>query len=229
MRQGEHRRRRRLGAAALALAAFLLAVFPLIRPFFPMDPTVPEPTLRAASGPFTSAPWLLAHSIAMLAFVLLMCGTLALYARLANGEREAVALWGLVSSLTGIALIMPMLGVETHIMPLVGTLYLSGTTGIAPIVGQIYLGPAIAVFLLGLLLLAIGSICFAVAVWRTRVLPRWSGVIYAVGLALWFPPFSRAVRVVDGVLIGVGGIWLACGLWREVGPVPSREGARSAR
>jgi len=213
MREGDPRRR--LGAAALALAALLLAVFPLIRPFFPMDPTMPEPTLRAASGPFTSAPWLLAHSIAMLAFVLLMCGTLTLYARQADGEQEALALRGLVASLTGIALVMPMLGVETHIMPLVGRLYLAGTTDIAPIVGQIYLGPAIAVFLLGLLLLAIGSVCFAVAIWRTRMLPRWGGVIYAIGLALWFPPFPRPVRVVDGVLIGVGGVWLACSLWRE--------------
>jgi hypothetical protein len=157
-------KRRRVGAMALGVAAFLLAVFPLIRPFFPMDPRSPEPTLRAASGPFTSAPWLFAHSIAMVAFVLLMYGTLALYARLADGDREALAFRGMVSNYAGIALIMPMLGVEIHIMPLVGALYLAGTTGIVPIVGWIYLGPAIMLFLIGLLLLSIGSICLAVAI-----------------------------------------------------------------
>jgi hypothetical protein len=188
-----------------------------------MDPRSPEPTLRAASGPFTSAPWLFAHSIAMVAFVLLMYGTLALYARLADGDREALAFRGMVSNFAGIALIMPMLGVEIHIMPLVGALYLAGTTGIVPIVGWIYLGPAIMLFLIGLLLLSIGSICLAVAICRTRLLPRWGGVIFAAGLALWFPPFPRIIRVVDGLLIGIGGVWLACILWREAGRMPSGE------
>jgi len=148
---------------------------------------------------------------------------------LAHGVREARAFQGMVSSLAGIALIMPMLGVETHVMPLIGKLYLAGTTGIASIVGRIYLGPAIMVFLLGLLLLAIGSICFAVAIWQTRPLPRWGGVIYAIGLALWFPPFPRSVRVVDGVLIGVGGIWVAYRLWREAERTPNGEDAHGAR
>ncbi len=223
-------RRQRLGAVALALAALLLTAFPLIRPFFPMDPTAPEATLGAASAPITSAPWLLAHSIAMAAFVLLMYGTLALYARLAHGVREALAFRGMVSSLAGIALIMPMLGVETHVMPLIGKLYLAGTAGIAPIVGLIYLGPAIMVFLLGLLLLAIGSICFAMAIWRTRGLPRWGGVIYAVGLALWFPPFPRIVcssqwllpfRPTKAWLSHRAGLQAEPSTWRRTSRIPS--------
>jgi hypothetical protein len=76
------------------------------------------------------------------------------------------------------------------------------------------------VFLLGLLLLAIGSIYLAVAIWQTRLLPRWAGMIFAMGLALWFPPFPRMVRVVDGVLIGIGGIWLAYSVWQSARPAP---------
>ena len=211
----------RLGAVALGLAALFLAAFPLIRPFFPLDPTAPESTLIVASGAITSARWLLAHSIAMVGFVLLLYGILALYARLADGDREAAAFRAMVFSLAGIALIMPMLGVETHILPLIGQLYLAGRTEIAPIVGLIYLGSSVVVFLLGLLLLAIGSIYLAVAMWQTRLLPRWAGIIFAMGLALWFPPFPRMARVVDGVLIGIGGIWLAYSVWQSARPAPN--------
>jgi hypothetical protein len=205
----------------LGLAAILLAAFPLMRPFFPLDPTSPDPTLIVASAAITSTRWLLAHSIAMVAFVLLLYGILALYSRLADGDGEPPAFRAMVCSLAGIVLIMPMLGVETHILPLIGKLYLAGRTGIAPIVGMIYLGTPLVVFLLGLLLLAIGSIYLAVAIWQTRLLPRWAGVIFTTGLALWFPPFPHTVRVVDGVLIGIGGNWLAYSIWQVRGPRPT--------
>lgn len=158
----------------------------------------------------------------MLAFVLLLFGMLTLYARLADGHFEPRALGALVLSLAGIALIMPMLGVETHILPIVGKLYLAGTTDIAPAVGLIYLGPAIVVFLIGLLALAIGVIYFALAIWHGDVLPRWAGVLFAIGLALWFPPFPRIIRIIDGFLIGIGGVWLAWSIWQEPERTPNR-------
>ena len=90
--------RARLGALALGLSALLLTVFPLVRPFFPLDPTSPDETLALASP---------------------------------SGRALRALAW----SLAGITLIMPMLGVETHILPIVGRLNLAGTTAIAPAVG----------------------------------------------------------------------------------------------
>ena len=203
------------GALALGLSALLFAVFPLIRPFFPLDPSSPGETLAVASPAIVSAPWVTSHLSLMLAFVLLLYGVLTLYAHLAHGQVEPRALRAMMLSLAGIALIMPMLGVETHILPIIGKLYLEGHTDIAPAVRRIYLGPAIVVFLLGLVLLALGAITFAVAIWHSDALPRWAGVIFAIGLVLWFPPFPRMIRVMDGLMIGIGGIWLAWSLWRR--------------
>ena len=213
--QKQNLARVRLGAFALGLSSLLLTAFPLVRPFFPLDPRWPDETLAAASPSITSASWVMAHLIAMLAFVLLPFGMLTLYAHLRAGLVEPRALRALAWSLAGITLIMPMLGFETHVLPIFGKLYLAGTTGIAPVAGLIYLGPAIAVFLLGLLFLAIGVIYLALAIWRDSRLPRWAGVLFAIGLALWFPPFPRAVRIIDGFFIGLGGLWLASSMWRS--------------
>jgi len=200
----------RLGAVAL------LTAFPLVRPFFPLDPRSPRETLEVASPSITSVRWVVAHLLAMVAFVLLPFGMLALYAYLRAGLTERRAFRALAWSLAGIALIMPMLGFETYVFPILGSLYLAGTTAIAPVVGLIYLGPAIVIFLLGLLFLAIGVVYLALAIWRDSRLPRWAGVLFAIGLALWFPPFPRAVRIIDGFFIGLGGLWLASSMWRAV-------------
>ena len=205
----------RLGAVALGLSAALLTAFPLVRPFFPLDPRSPRETLEVASPSITSVRWVVAHLLAMVAFVLLPFGMLALYAYLRAGLTERRAFRALAWSLAGIALIMPMLGFETYVFPILGSLYLAGTTAIAPVVGLIYLGPAIVIFLLGLLFLAIGVVYLALAIWRDSRLPRWAGVLFAIGLALWFPPFPRAVRIIDGFFIGLGGLWLASSMWRS--------------
>ena len=73
-----HSTRIRLGAFALGSSAFLLALFPLIRPFFALDIFEPERTIVVASPAFASAAWVISHYLAMLGFVLLQCGLLAL-------------------------------------------------------------------------------------------------------------------------------------------------------
>jgi hypothetical protein len=149
------------------------------------------------------------HLLCTLAFVLLLYGVLTLYTCLAATPAEPRAFRAMVLSLAGIALILPMLGVETYVLPILGQLSLAGQSGIAPAIDLIYRGPALGAFLIGLLLLAVGAIMFAVAIWHSAVLPRWAGVLFAMGLALWFPPFPRVIRIIDGFVIGLGGIWLA--------------------
>ena len=213
---------RRFGSLALGLAALLLTLFPLVRPFFRMNPLEPAETLAGASPVIVSTSWLVAHLLCTLAFILLIYGVIILYAALASSSIERRAFWAMVFGLAGIALILPMLGVETYMMPVLGKLYLAGQSGIFPAIDLIYRGWAVAIFALGLLLLAIGAVMFAVAIWHSRTLPRAAGIIFAAGLVLWFPPFPEAVRIVDGFVIGVGGVWLAASLWQRESDRPSR-------
>src|SRR5262249_61485578 len=112
----------RLGAVALGLAAFLLALFPLVRPFFPLDVFEPARGIALASPAFVSTAWTSSHYLAMLGFVLLQLGLLALYGFHARSAAESLALRGLVWSLPGAALLLPAFGVAAHTIPLVGRL-----------------------------------------------------------------------------------------------------------
>jgi len=102
-----------------------------------------------------------------------------------------------------------------YALPAIGRVYLAGNHSVAALVGFIYRGAAVLVLLLGLLVLAIGAILFARAVGRSGALPGWAAVTYAVGLAFWCPLLPPPVRIVDGLLIGVGGLGLAWALRRS--------------
>jgi len=207
--------RSRLGVVALATSALLFAAFPLVRPFFQLDVFVFSPALAAvASGPLASPPWVVAHLVLTAAFALLPVGLLAIQAALADTAAGPLARRGTALAMAGLGLVLPAVGVETFAMPVLGRLYLDGVTGVAPALAWIYRGPMTLVMLGGLLLLAGGAIDLARGVWRSAGLPRWSGVAFASGLALWLPVLPRPVRIVDGLLIGLGGLWLAWGLWR---------------
>jgi hypothetical protein len=93
----------RFGSLALGLSALLLTVFPLIRPFFPLDPRTPATTLAIASPVIVSTPWVVSHMLYTLAFVLLLYGVLALYTPLATTNVEPRAFRAMVLSLAGIA------------------------------------------------------------------------------------------------------------------------------
>jgi hypothetical protein len=210
-----HPTRIRLGALGLGLSALLLTVFPLARPFFRLDIFAPEATIAAASPAFASVPWVLSHYLAMLGFVLLIGGLLALYALHASADTEPRAFHGLVWGVMGVALILPAFGVEAFTMPVIGRLHMSGVAGLAPAIPLTYRGPMTVVLLIGLLFLAIGAFNFVVAVRRGRRLPVWAALVFATGLALWLPLLPRPVRIVDGLLIGLGGIPLAWSMWRK--------------
>jgi hypothetical protein len=204
---------RPLGAGALAVSALLFAVFPLVRPFFRLD--VFSPTLAdVASGPLASPAWVAAHLLLTLAFALLPVGLLAVYLRLADGPAGPRARRALVLAVAGIGLVTPAVGVETFAMPVLGRLHLDGASGLSPALASIYRGPMTVVLLPGLALLAAGAVDLARAIGRDGTLPRWAALTLATGLSLWLPLLPRPVRVADGLLIGLGGLALARGLWR---------------
>lgn len=208
------RYRSAIGPVCLAMSSLLLLVFPLVRPFTDRTGTPAE-----VAATFASTPWVAAHILAGLGFVLLPVGLLAVSTFLRDTRVERPASQGLIVSWIGIGLILPtVFGTEPFALRAIGQAAIrQQNVNLLALAMSIRMGPQARFLFPGLLVLAIGAVLFAVAIWRSGALPRWGGVLFALGLALFFPLFPRAIRIADGLAIGVGGVWIALGLLRHYG------------
>jgi deazaflavin-dependent oxidoreductase (nitroreductase family) len=200
-------------AAALAGAAFL--AYPALRPFGDAG------TGTDAARSFASTAWVVSHLLGVLAFALLPLGLRALHEHLrgARGGRTA----GVATLLAQLALVgvLPYYGAEIFGLRAIGEAALArDDTSLLDLADAVRLGPGVAPFAVGLLLVAAAGSAAAVSVWRSGVLPRWSGVPLAAGLLLYVPQYfaGQPLRVSHGVLMAVGCLWLAVVLHRPGSP-----------
>ena len=203
----------RLGALALAIGGVLLALYPAIRPYSD------ETSLQGAAA-FASSAWIVAHVLAMLGFVLVTLGLLALHAALRDTPAERLALLALITAWIGVGLVLPYYGAEAFGLHVLGQEALrQQSTSIVRLADDVRFGPGAFLFIPGLLLLGAGGVLAAAAVWRSGALPRWSAVLFGLAFALYIPQFfgSPVIRVAHGLLVGTGCIWLAFVLWTRAG------------
>jgi hypothetical protein len=203
----------RAGAAALAAAGMLFAAYPGLRPWHD------ENTVTGATASMSSTAWVAAHFFAIAGFILMPLGLLALRAALAATRAEPLALTAAVLAWIGAGLTLPYYGAEDF-----GLHAIAGPAGpragLLPLVHAVRYQPlAVTIFSTGLLLIAAAAIMAAIAVWRSHVLPRTSGVLFAAGFALFLPQFfgPAAVRIAHGILLAAGSIILAAALWASAG------------
>ena len=103
----------RLGALALAVAGLLFVLYPAIRPYSD------ETSLQAAAA-FASNTWIVAHVLAMLGFLLVALGLLALYRTLRDTPGEGLAFLALVATWIGVGLTLPYYGAEAFGLHVLG-------------------------------------------------------------------------------------------------------------
>lgn len=196
------------GQAALLLAGLLFVLYPTVRPYGDADPAT-------AAAAFASGAWLLAHLSAVVGFILLPLGLIAVRAVTGRGATAGAAF---VVTWIGAGLVLPYYGAEVFALHAVGR-----AGGPLTLVDAVRNGPVqITEFGVGLLLLAVGTVLAAVAVWRSGVLARWSAVPLAAGFVLFLPQFYAppALRIAHGVLVAVGCFLLAAELGRARISVP---------
>jgi hypothetical protein len=204
--------RTRPGALLLAATGALFILYPAIRPWDD------ESTAAGAIAAMSSTAWVASHLFAMIGFILLPLGLLALRRAVDGtpGERPAAA--ALLTGWIGAGLILPYFGAEDFGLNALAREVAEGQRfDLLAVVETVRFGPvAITTFGIGLLTLAVGAVLAAVAVWRSGTLTRYSGIPFALGYALFLPQFftPAAVRIAHGVLVGIGSAWLAWELWR---------------
>jgi hypothetical protein len=205
----------RLGALSLAISGILFVLYPLLRPFSD------ETSLQGAEA-FASTAWVLAHMLAVVGFILLALGLLGLHSALQKTTVERLASLALVLTWIGVGFTLPYYGAEIFALHAIGQEAVKQqSVALLTLVDAVrYYGPAIIMFAVGLLLLAVGPIMVAIAVWRSGTLSRWSGILFALGFALYIPQFfgSQPIRVAHGLLVALGCIWLALSIVRGQNP-----------
>jgi hypothetical protein len=206
----------RLAAVALAVAGVLFFLYPALRPW--RDESTADGAREAMSSPW----WVATHLFAIIGFILVPLALLAVRRVVEATRMERLALTAAVTTWIGVGLTLPYYGAEDFALNTIATKVANGQSlDLLDLADSIRYHPAaVTTFLIGLLLLGIGAVLAAVAIWRSGVLPRFSGVLFAAGFALFIPQFylPAAGRVTHGVLVAVGCIWLAVALWRAPSP-----------
>jgi hypothetical protein len=210
----------RLTALSFAIAGVCFLLYPMIRPFSD------ESTLQGALA-FASSSWLVAHSLAMVGFILLILGLLGLHGRVRGTAAGSPGLAALVVTWIGVGLVLPYYGAETFALHAVGqeALRQNSAALLVALTDSIRFGGGVWFFLAGLLALAGGTVLWAMAIWRSGILIRWSGIPLAIGFVLFLPQFftPQPVRIGHGLLV-MAGCWLIA--WSVM---HSREGTGDPR
>ncbi len=134
---------------------------------------------------FVSSPFYLMEHIAssIVGAVLVIFGTLALGAYLARSRAPRLALWGTVLAVTGQTLFMVPGTISTFATPAIGAAYLSGNREVM----AVEFFPVLTLITAVALLLAVaGNTVLGVAIWRSRVLPKWAGLLWITGTLVFY-------------------------------------------
>jgi hypothetical protein len=214
-----------LTAVAFAASGILFVAYPALRPFSS------ETGIEGAQA-FASTNWIIAHSLAMAGFILLGLGLLGVCELLRVTPGQRLASWGMVLSWAGIGLTLPYYGAEVFGLHAVGQAVVDrNNPDLMSIVNNIRWEVGIFWILAGLTALGIGVILLAIAIWRSRRLARWSGIVLAIAFALYIPQFAagQPVRVAHGVLILVGALILGWAMLAQPGEIATTDGRAQRR
>lgn len=218
------RQRVRAGAAALAVAGILFSLYPAIRPY------TDEDSLAGAQA-FASSAWVVSHVMGMLGFIGLAIGLVAVHYAQSHARDSGRSFWALLITWTGAGLTVAYYGAEAFGLRAIGRRALdSGDAGLLSLADQVRFGPGLVLFGTGMALLAAGGIMTAVTAWRDGGLASWGAAFAGAALVLYLPQFFAPppVRMAHGLLLAVGCLWLALGLWNSRQRTAADNGRRTA-
>ncbi|WP_346925731.1 hypothetical protein [uncultured Arthrobacter sp.] len=167
--------------------------------------------------------------------ILAIFGVFALGCCLANGRVGRLALAAMVTAVAGTALLLVPAAISTFAMPAIGRAYLAGHEDVMQLE---FPGSMTGAFLLGLLLAFLGNVLLGVAVWRSHVLPRWAGALWAAGAVVFYvlgvvlgqatTGSSLPTQTAGALLMAIAGGWIAWSGSRAPAPAPDLTAAGTA-
>ena len=202
----------RWGACALILSALLT-----LGGLFLRGPLITDVTdAQTFAKSVASANNLIAETILPLSLILQLFGFLGIYIYFDQSEFQKWTFWGMVFSILGNGLFLPFAGVFAFAMPVVGKLYLAGSTD-AIRVAELTLGPGtgFAYLIASAFALTVGAVLFAISMWR-HGLPRWLPAIYFIqAFCLSFgASMGYASEITGGILLVIFSFVFGLRMWK---------------
>jgi hypothetical protein len=187
-----------------------------------LDPQ-PDPgtQLEAWARFVTTNEYLLEHLFgSLLGMILVVFGTFALGAQLARSRAGGMGLWAMVITVLGNLLYLTIGGVSALAVPEEGQAVLLGLEEYEELPDIPADTALIAIYGLAFLLLFVGNVLLAVAIWRSGTLPKWAGAIWGASAvfvyllsAVWFLIAGAQVTpptvLVGMALLVISGAWMA--------------------
>jgi hypothetical protein len=223
-----------IGIGLLGLPLYGVMTF-----FSSLDPQPDPNTHYEAFARFvTTDGYVLKHLfLSMLGTIFGIFGTFALGAYLATSRAGRMGLWAMVITVLGSTLILHWTGVSTFATPQEGHAYLAGIEEyhkLPTILANTAQGVTMGV---SILLGFVGNVLLGVAVWRSGVLPKWAGALWAAAPVLMYvfglmyamtigaqatPPTVPA----GAVLVAISGAWMAYSVLRRPATDSAMAGVR---
>ena len=163
----------------------------------------------------------------ILGLIFAIFGTFALGAYLARSRAGRLGLVAMVLTIFGGTLFLPAMGVSTFAVPEEGQAYLAGIEEFRNL-PDIFADTAFALTSLVVILVQfVGNVLLGVAVWRSGVLPKWAGALWAAAAVFMYPLGIVYAVVILGVqstprtvllgalLIVISGAWMALSVLRR--------------
>jgi len=190
--------------------------------FSSLDPQ-PDPStqLEAWARYVTTNGYVLTHLfLSDLGIIFVIFGTFALGAYLTRSRAGGMGLWAMVIAVFGQALFLLIGGVSTFASPEEGQAILAGMEEIDNLPTSLASNAQTATFGVSVLLGLVGNVLLGVAVWRSGILPKWAGVLWAFApILMYIFGIAYALTIganatpptvpVGAVLIVISGAWMA--------------------
>src|SRR5215218_7327012 len=189
--------------------------------FSSLDPQ-PDPNTQyeAFSRFVTTNGYVLKHLFAsVLGIIFVIFGTFALGAYLTRSRAGRMGLVAMVIAVFGHALFLTIGGVSTFATPVEGQAYLAGIEEYHKLPTTLAGTAQTATLGVSILLGFVGNVLLGVAVWRSGILPKWAGALWAFAPVLMYI-FGLAYAMTIGaqatpptvpagaVLLAIGGAWM---------------------
>ncbi len=187
----------------------------------------PSTEFEAWSHFVTTTDYLISHLLGSnLGIILLIFGVIALGAYLTRGRSGRFGLVAMVIIIAANALaLMSAGGWSTFAAPAIGRAYLAGIEDAMRIdVGVDY----IVIFMLVIALSFIGNVLLGIAIWRSRIIPKWAGAIWIVWAVMFyvagvlsgflFTNSSLPTQPIGSLLMAISGGWIVWSVFRQPPP-----------